>query len=252
MTDLHETGHVDHHIDQLVNENEIHTFILVVRLGQLTDADKTGLEWLQRVFGDKVLQFVIILFTYEREEECDTINDILKNNPVLEQLLEKCGGRYQTSNKMMNKQSEMRDLMNKIECLLDANQQQCYTGEMFNTALKQREELKNSKCGKKSDNPKNPDYVPSLFAYLSPEQRQRKINCYKKFEQTQAVKRKRCCSGDVSVSPHDYCTHMETDYSDNFPEDSRQNGNTATVKALPILSAVSYAPMKPAKQLLRN
>ncbi|KAL1268557.1 hypothetical protein QQF64_033920 [Cirrhinus molitorella] len=106
--------------------------------------------------------------------------------------------------------------------------------------------------GKKSDNPKNPDYVPSLFAYLSPEQRQRKINCYKKFEQTQAVKRKRCCSGDVSVSPHDYCTHMETDYSDNFPEDSRQNGNTATVKALPILSAVSYAPMKPAKQLLRN
>ncbi|XP_016118078.1 uncharacterized protein [Sinocyclocheilus grahami] len=84
--------------------------------------------------------------------------------------------------------------------------------------------------GKKSDNPLNPDYVPSLFAYLSPEQRQRKINYYKKFEQTQAVKRKRCCTGDVSMSPRDYCTHMETDYSDNFPEDSGQSGEHSYCK----------------------
>ncbi|RXN36948.1 GTPase IMAP family member 8-like protein [Labeo rohita] len=77
MIDLHETEHVEHLIGQIVNENEIHAFIFVLRLGQLTDADKMGLEWLQRVFGDKVLQFVMILFTYEREEECDTIIDDL-------------------------------------------------------------------------------------------------------------------------------------------------------------------------------
>lgn len=41
----------------------------------------------------------------------------------------------------------------------------------------------------KSENPLNPDYVPSLFAYLTPEQRQRKIKNYSKFEQTQAIKR---------------------------------------------------------------
>ncbi|KAK2905474.1 hypothetical protein Q8A67_007273 [Cirrhinus molitorella] len=144
IIDFHEAEHVDHAIDKLINENEINTFILVVQVHQLEEAYKMGLEWLQGVFGDKVLQFVMILFTYETEEDCDTINDDLKNNPVLEQLLEKCGGRYQTCNKMMNNPSEMRDLMNKIECLLNANQQQCYTGEMFNTALKQREELKNA------------------------------------------------------------------------------------------------------------
>ncbi|KAK9978770.1 hypothetical protein ABG768_020509, partial [Culter alburnus] len=144
MVDLHETKNVDHHIGQLVNEIEIHTFIFVVRLGQLTDADKMGLEWLQRVFGDKVLQFVIILFTYEREEECDTIIDDLKKNPVLEQLLGKCGGRYHTCNMMMNNQSEMRDLMNKIDYLFNENKQQHYTGEMFNTASIRRKELENS------------------------------------------------------------------------------------------------------------
>ncbi|ROL50300.1 Interferon-induced very large GTPase 1 [Anabarilius grahami] len=135
MTGLHETDPVDHLIDQLVNENEIHAFIFVVRLGQLTDADKMGLEWLQRVFGDKVLQFVIILFIYEREEECDTIKDDLKNNSVLKQLVEKCGGRYHTCNKMMNNQSEMRELMNKIERLFNENKQQL-SGEMFNTEIK--------------------------------------------------------------------------------------------------------------------
>ncbi|XP_077058431.1 uncharacterized protein LOC143711022 [Siphateles boraxobius] len=145
MIDLHETDCVDHLINQLVNENEIHAFIFVVRLGQLTDADKMGLEWLQRVFGDNVLQFVMFLFTYETEEKSDTIIDDLKKDPVLEQLLDRSGGRFHTCNKMMNNQSEMRDLMNKIEHLFTENKQQRYTGEMYNTVLKQREDLKKSK-----------------------------------------------------------------------------------------------------------
>jgi len=73
-------------------------------------------------------------------------------------------------------------------------------------------------AGKKSDNPLNPDYVPNLFAYLSLEQRQRKTNCYKKFEQTQAVKRKRSCTSDVSMLPHGKYTGNEMDHSDSFPE----------------------------------
>ncbi|XP_073704673.1 interferon-induced very large GTPase 1-like [Garra rufa] len=124
---------LDYVIDQVVNENEIHVFIFVVRLGQLTDEDKMGIEWLQRFFGDQVLSFVITLFTYEREEECDTITDDLKNNSVLEQLLEKCGGRYHTCSKNMNNQSEMGGLMNRIKRLFTDNNQQCYTREMFTT-----------------------------------------------------------------------------------------------------------------------
>ncbi|XP_048035373.1 GTPase IMAP family member 8-like [Megalobrama amblycephala] len=149
MIDLHETelylDCVDHLIGQLVNENEIHAFIFVVRLGQLTNDDKMCFEWLQRVFGDSVLQFVMILFTYEREEECDTIKDDLKKNPDLELLLEKCRGRFHTCNKMMNNQSEMRELMNKIEHLFNENKHQCYTGVMFNTASRKRKELETRK-----------------------------------------------------------------------------------------------------------
>lgn len=150
LTGLHDAelylDSVNNVIGQLVNENKIHAFIFVVRLGQLTDADKTGLEWLQRVFGDKVLQFVMILFTYETEEECDAIKDDLKNNPVMEQLLDKCGGRYHTCNKMMNNLSEMSELINKIKQLFNKNQEQCYTGEMFNTVLRETEAPQNPLC----------------------------------------------------------------------------------------------------------
>uniref|UniRef100_A0A672L7H5 AIG1-type G domain-containing protein n=1 Tax=Sinocyclocheilus grahami TaxID=75366 RepID=A0A672L7H5_SINGR len=141
MIDLHETEHVDNLIGQLVNENEIHSFIFVVRLGHLTNDDKMGLDWLQRVFGDRVLQFVMILLTYETEDKSDI--DDLEKNPVLEQLLEKCGERYQICNEKMNNQSEMRELMKKIERMFNENQQQSYTEEMFKTVSIRRIELEN-------------------------------------------------------------------------------------------------------------
>ncbi|XP_051557628.1 interferon-induced very large GTPase 1-like [Myxocyprinus asiaticus] len=138
MIDSHETDlyPFDHVISQLLNENEIHAFIFVVQLGQLTDADKMGIEWLQSIFGDRVLPFVMTLFTYNKDEECDTIIDELKKNSVLEQLVEKCGQRYHTCRKMMSYQSEMRELMDRIERLYIENNKQCYTSEMFTNLRK--------------------------------------------------------------------------------------------------------------------
>ncbi|KAK7137269.1 hypothetical protein R3I93_017371 [Phoxinus phoxinus] len=147
MIGLHETAlDLDPLTSQLVSENKMISFIFVVRLGQLTDADKMGIEWLQRVFGDRVLQFVMILFTYVSEEESDSIIDDLKKNSALERLLKKCGGRYHTCSKNMTKQSEMRDLMSRVELLFIENNQQCYTKEMYNTALRKREDVQDRTC----------------------------------------------------------------------------------------------------------
>ena len=66
----------------------------------------------------------------------------------------------------------------------------------------------------------HPDYVPSLFDYLTPVQRKRKRNSYRKFEQIQAVKRKKrthdvgpvapcddtsAQEGRVQTADHNYC-----------------------------------------------
>ncbi|XP_073700333.1 interferon-induced very large GTPase 1-like [Garra rufa] len=159
---IHETTlDLDSLTAQLVNENEIIAFVFVVRLGHLTDADKMGIEWLQRVFGDRVLQFVMIIFTYESQEESDSIIDDLKKNSALERLIEKCGGRYHTCSKNMSSQPEMKDLMNRIEQLFIENKQQRYTSQMYNTALRERGTLQNRTCQR--DQPiiigKNTDYT---------------------------------------------------------------------------------------------
>ncbi|KAB5517562.1 hypothetical protein PHYPO_G00168560 [Pangasianodon hypophthalmus] len=142
ILDLHEgdlyMDHVDHITGQLVNENNIQSFIFVLKLGQFTDDDKMGLEWLERKFGEHALSFVMILFTYEGEE-CDTIIDDLKNNTVLEQLIKRCGDRYCTCSKSMNNRSEMRTLLEKIDDLFSENNQRCYTAENYNTELKFKE-----------------------------------------------------------------------------------------------------------------
>lgn len=141
---------VDHLIGQVVQKKEIDAFIYVMQLAQLTHADK-GLEWLQTVFGEGVLQFVMIVFTYDREEESDTIIDDLKRNPAVEELLKKCGERYHTCSSVMNNQSEMRELMKKIDHLVHRNKEQCYTREMYKMQLKKRShsQKNENKSGKK-------------------------------------------------------------------------------------------------------
>ncbi|KAI4887385.1 hypothetical protein NFI96_018280 [Prochilodus magdalenae] len=126
---------VDHTIARLVTENKIHAFIFVLQLGKLTDTDKVGLEWLQSKFGEGVLRFVMILFTYEREEDFDTIIDDLKKNPVLVELLRKCGDRYHTCSKNMNNQTEIRKLLEQIDDMVSENNHHCYTANLYNPAL---------------------------------------------------------------------------------------------------------------------
>ncbi|XP_060760108.1 interferon-induced very large GTPase 1-like [Neoarius graeffei] len=130
-------------ISRLVNENEIHAFIFVLQLNQLTDTDKLGLEWLKSTFGERALAFVMILFTYESEEECDTIIDDLKNNTVLEQLTQQCGGRYCTCSKSMNHQSEMGTLLENIDHLISENSQCCYTAELYTAAFRGLQDRQN-------------------------------------------------------------------------------------------------------------
>ncbi|XP_030649189.1 interferon-induced very large GTPase 1-like [Chanos chanos] len=141
-TDLHQDS-LGSLLGQVISENKIHVFLYVLPLGLLTDEDKMGLDWLQRTFGERSLDFVMILFTYETEDQCDSIIDDLKKNSVLEQIVQKCGGRYHTCNKSMKNQSEMRTLLEKIGRLVSENKERCQSAELPSfSELKKEEKLK--------------------------------------------------------------------------------------------------------------
>ncbi|XP_030649191.1 interferon-induced very large GTPase 1-like [Chanos chanos] len=143
MLGLHELPQqsTDTHISHLLRDHEIHVFLYVLPLGLLTDEDKMGLEWLQRTFGEKSLDVVMILFTYETEDQKDTVIDDLKKNAILEQIVQKCGGRYHTCDKSMNNQSEMRTLLEKIDRLVCENKG-CYRLKTYNGEQKKMQKLK--------------------------------------------------------------------------------------------------------------
>ncbi|CAM4623388.1 unnamed protein product [Leuciscus chuanchicus] len=50
--------------------------------------------------------------------------------------------------------------------------------------------------GAKSQNPLNPDFVPTIFPYLSSPDKRKRINQMTRFKQTQELKRKRACNLD--------------------------------------------------------
>ncbi|XP_035380940.1 GTPase IMAP family member 8-like [Electrophorus electricus] len=123
---------------QFFSKNAIDSFIFVLQLGQVTDADEVELDWLQNRFNEIVLPRVLLLFTYEREEDSDSIKNDLKKNPILKQLMKKCGNRYHTCSKSMNNQSEMRTLLKKIDDLVFENNQHSYIAEVSHTTEKLR------------------------------------------------------------------------------------------------------------------
>ncbi|XP_076121728.1 interferon-induced very large GTPase 1-like [Alosa pseudoharengus] len=147
MIGLHEVNYcqqsMDNYMGQTLGEDGIHAFLYILPPHRLTDGDKMAVEWLQRMFGPSSLHFLIIVFTYENEEDCDSIVDDLKGNTVLEQLIEKSGGRYFTSNKTLNNEMEMSLLLKKIELMIYENKTH-YTAESYSEQLKKRQTISNN------------------------------------------------------------------------------------------------------------
>ncbi|XP_048848230.1 interferon-induced very large GTPase 1-like [Brienomyrus brachyistius] len=105
--------------------HDIHAFLLLVPLGQITE--NCGLDWLLATFGEKSLEFTIIIITYDDANE-DRVMDDLKGNTVLQQLLYQCGGRYLICHESKNDSAVVTELLEMVS----ANTQRCDTIDMYN------------------------------------------------------------------------------------------------------------------------
>lgn len=146
MTGLHEANYcqesMDNYMGQTLGEDGIHAFLYMLPPQRLTDEDKMAVEWLQKVFGTSSLHVLIIVFTYENEDDCDSIIDDLKRNTVLEQLIEKSGGRYFTLKNSLNNEREMEELLQKIDLMISDNN--TYDAKSLSKQLKMRQTIPNS------------------------------------------------------------------------------------------------------------
>ncbi|KAJ8366783.1 hypothetical protein AAFF_G00342370 [Aldrovandia affinis] len=120
-----------------------HAFLLVIQLGRFTEQEKRVMETLQELFSERVDQYTVVLFSYGDKLRNTTIEKFISNDTNLQQLLQKCRGRYHVfNNEDMENHSQVPELLQKIDKMVEENGGGCYTNEMDRNAEEETKEKK--------------------------------------------------------------------------------------------------------------
>lgn len=117
-----------------------HAFLLVIQLGRYTDDEDRATREMLRLFGESALRrHTVVVFTRGDDlEECggDLELFLRQNVPeALRSLLETCGRRYHVlNNKNLKNREQVKELLRKVEKMLEENGGQYYTSAMFQEA----------------------------------------------------------------------------------------------------------------------
>ncbi|NP_001103308.1 uncharacterized protein LOC100126110 [Danio rerio] len=116
-----------------------HVFLLVLRLDEKpANQEKNTMKWIQENFGEEANRYTIILFT--RGDQIKTsIEEFLANNEEMRALAEQCKGGYHVFNNTDEQnRSQVSELLEKIDSMLEENGGQFYTNEMYMEAQRGR------------------------------------------------------------------------------------------------------------------
>ncbi|XP_051755812.1 golgin subfamily A member 6B [Ctenopharyngodon idella] len=118
-----------------------HAFLLVIRLDdRFTNEQKQTMKWIQKNFGEKAECYTIVLFT--RGEQLDKpIEEFLTKNIQINELVRECKGGYHVfNNKNEENRSQVTELLEKIDRMVEENGGEHYTNEMYKEAQRKIEE----------------------------------------------------------------------------------------------------------------
>nr|AAH83287.1 Zgc:101806 [Danio rerio] len=111
----------------------VHAFLFVVPYGKFTEQEEDILKRMRKVFGEDVLEHVIILFTHGDECDRENIQSEIDENKVVRGVLLKCRDYHVLDNRSLNDRQQVSELLQKIDSMVEINQG-CYTNEMYEHA----------------------------------------------------------------------------------------------------------------------
>eukprot|EP00252_Welwitschia_mirabilis_P006331 TRINITY_DN17187_c0_g1_i1.p1 TRINITY_DN17187_c0_g1~~TRINITY_DN17187_c0_g1_i1.p1 ORF type:complete len:338 (-),score=80.71 TRINITY_DN17187_c0_g1_i1:160-1173(-) len=123
-------------------KNGIHGVLLVLSVrNRFTSEEVSALSTLQMLFGEKILNYMVVVFTGgdELEESEETLEDYLNESPPqIKDLLLQCNNRmvlFDNRTRSKNKKNEqVSELLNHIDILIAQNAGRPYTNELFHDA----------------------------------------------------------------------------------------------------------------------
>ncbi|XP_067311109.1 GTPase IMAP family member 8-like [Pseudorasbora parva] len=119
-----------------------HAFLIVFPVNmRFTEQEQKIPQIIEMMFGQEVLKYSIILFTHGDLLEGQTVEELIQENCRLRDLVDQCGGRFHVfNNKAQNNREQVKDLLQKIDSMIEQNGGGHYSNQMFEDAQRFRRE----------------------------------------------------------------------------------------------------------------
>lgn len=115
-----------------------HAFVVVVRIGRITERDIKLFELLPKLFDSDVCdvhKYSMVLFTHGDDLEGRSIDGLIQSNRHVSALVSMCGGKYCVfDNKAKRSREQVRHFLDKIDEMVTANGGQHFTSDLFRMA----------------------------------------------------------------------------------------------------------------------
>uniref|UniRef100_A0A8C6S5L5 AIG1-type G domain-containing protein n=1 Tax=Neogobius melanostomus TaxID=47308 RepID=A0A8C6S5L5_9GOBI len=114
-----------------------HVFLLVLQIGRFTKEEQSAVEYIKKAFGENSEKYIMVLFTRGDDLEYDkkSIEDYINGSePALQKLITDCGNRVHVFNNRKEEGTQVKELLQKIDHMVEENGGSFYTNEMFQEA----------------------------------------------------------------------------------------------------------------------